>query len=110
MFARMKREPSPAVFLSKELAAFLKTLRPDHKFCKWINDMANVLKENKFAGDLVEKSKIPKLYTDQYEVNNLYHYTHPEAYRSCYTIIDRCPRILDLKSHDEYSKIFGYKT
>jgi len=105
----MRRESSPNVFLSNELRLFLDSLGADHKFAKWVNDMADVLKENKFAGDLVEKSKIPEFYKDKYGVNNLYRYSHPEGYRSCYTILDRCPRILDLKSHAEYCKIFGYK-
>jgi hypothetical protein len=106
----MKREPSPYVYISKELQDLLTGLPPEHKFVRWIQDMSDVLKENKFAGDLVEKSKIPKFYEDLYQVNNLYHYTHPEGFRSCYTIVLKCPVILDLRDHNEYSKIFGYRT
>ncbi len=72
--------------------------------------MADVLKENKFAGELIRKSQIPERYVRQHGVDNLYRYGHPEGYRSCYTIMDKCPHILDLMSHPEYDKVFGYKT
>lgn len=106
----MRRERSPAVYLSKELDNLLKGLRPSHKFVQWIRSMADVLEENKFAGELIRKSQIPRIYVEQFKVNNLYRYSHPEGYRSCYTILNECPHILDLKSHPEYNKVFGYKT
>jgi len=110
----MLRRHSPAVFKTPELESLLKSLGPDHKFVKWIEDMKIVLEGNKFAGDLIEKKKIPKYYVRCYGVNNLYHYRHPEGYRSCYTISNRegvgvCPLILDILSHSEYERIFGYR-
>jgi hypothetical protein len=107
----MTRERSPGVFLSKELDSVIKTLGPNHKFSKWINDMAEVLMENKFAGQLIRKSQIPKVYIQKYGIFNLFRYSLPEGYRSCYTILeDECPHILDLLSHPEYDKLFGYDT
>ena len=106
----MRRERSPQVFLSQELNGRLENLEPSHKFLKWINDMVDVLEENKFAGELIKKSQIPRLYIKQYGVNNLYRYSHPEGYRSCYTILNECPHILDLMSHPEYDKVFRYST
>jgi hypothetical protein len=106
----MRRERSPSVFLSQKLDGLLKSLEASHKFVKWINDMADVLKENKFAGELIKKSQIPKVYIEKFKVFNLYRYDHPEGYRSCYTILNECPHILDLMSHPEYDKVFGYKT
>jgi len=106
----MGRQPSPKVLLSKELHDLLKNLQPDHKFVKWIEAMAGVLKENKFAGELIRKSQIPRHYVERFKVNNLYRYSHPEGYRSCYTILNECPHILDLMSHPEYDRVFQYKT
>ena len=105
----MPRRPSRAVFRSRELDDFLKKLNPNDKRVKWINDMENVLKENMFAGDIIKKDQIPSYYITHYGVNHLYRYSHPEGYRSCYVILDGCPHILDIKSHPEYNKIFGYK-
>jgi len=47
--------------------------------------------------------------------NNPYRYDHPEGFRSCYTLVmceglGVCPLIIDLKTHTDYDKVFGYKT
>jgi len=111
----MTRKPSPAVFRSEELDLFLKGRIGQHgKFLKWIEDMEKVLKENMFAGDQVKKDRIPRYYIQRYGVNNLFRYDHPEGYRSCYVVsyvdgVGVCPTVLDLLSHDQYDKIFGYK-
>ena len=80
---------------------------------KWIQDMVGVLKENMFAGERIQKDRIPPKYRVKYGVNNLYRYDHPEGYRSCYTLLNKeglgvCPIIIDLMSHKEYEKVFGY--
>jgi len=110
----MVRQLSPAVFRSKELAEFLKTQNPNSKFRRWIESMETVLKEHMYAGEPIRKKQIPPRYIERYGVNNLYRYAHPEGYRSCYTIfceegIGVCPHILDLLSHEEYDRIFGYR-
>jgi hypothetical protein len=102
----MNRRPSPAVFLSMDLKDFLAGLDDEDKRKKWIEDM--------YAGDLIGKKLIPSFYVNRYGVNNLYHYTHPEGFRSCYTIFKEngvgvCPHILDIMSHEEYKKRFGYR-
>ena len=77
--------------------------------------MESILKENMFAGEQIRKKIIPAHYVERYGVNNLFCYAHPEGFRSCYTIIKIddvgiCPVVLDLLSHSEYDRIFGYKT
>ena len=104
----MVRKPSPKVFISEELAKLLEKVGPRNKCSKWIEDMKIVLSENMYAGELIKKSQIPKQYILRYGVNNLYRYSHPEGFRSCYTILKGCPVILDLMSHAEYDKVFGY--
>lgn len=106
----MVRKPSLRIFISEDLARLLKETGPKNKISKWIDDMKEVLRENMYAGELIRKSQIPKQYSDRYAVNNLYRYSHPEGFRSCYTIIDGCPYILDIMSHPEYDKVFGYRT
>jgi len=106
----MVRKPSPKVFISEDLAKLLKKVGPQNKISKWVGDMKEVLRENMYAGELIRKSQVPKRYIDCYAVNNLYRYSHPEGFRSCYTIVNGCPYILDVMSHQEYDKIFGYRT
>jgi len=106
----MVRKPSLRIFISEDLARLLKDIGPRNKISKWIDGMKEVLRENMYAGELIRKSQIPKQYSDRYALNNLYRYSHPEGFRSCYTIIDGCPYILDIMSHPEYDKVFGYRT
>jgi hypothetical protein len=106
----MVRKPSLRIFISEDLARLLKDIGPRNKISKWIDGMKEVLRENMYAGELIRKSQIPKQYFGRYAVNNLYRYSHPEGFRSCYTIIDGCPYILDIMSHPEYDKVFGYRT
>jgi len=108
----MVRKPSSAVFRSPDLDDFLRQY--NSKFQRWIKDMETVLKENMFTGESVRKKQIPSRCIERYGVNNLFRYAHPEGYRSCYTIfyeegIGVCPHILDLLSHEEYDRIFGYR-
>jgi hypothetical protein len=111
----MVSKSSPAVYLSKDLRDFLRRYDPNHKFNKWIADMKSVLWENMFAGDCIPKRQIPVRYKRRYGINNLYRYPHPEGHRSCYTLlkferVGVCPLILDLLTHAEYNKLFGYTT
>jgi len=108
------RKPSNAVYISRELNDLLNTLTPDNKIKKWIDDMKITLKENMLKGNKIKKSQIPDYYFERYRVNNLFHYRHPEGFRSCYTLhnfegLGVCPVILDIMTHQEYEKIFGYK-
>jgi hypothetical protein len=110
----MPPRSSPAVYRSRDLDDFLRDLEPDHRFRRWMADMEAVLRENMFAGDAVRKRLIPAYYVERYGVNNLYRYAHPEGYRSCYTLVriesvGVCPVILDLLSHQEYDRVFGYR-
>jgi hypothetical protein len=110
----MARKPSKAVYISRELNNLLDSLDLDHKFNKWIDNMKISLKENMLKGNKIRKSQIPDYYVESYEVNNLFHYRHPEGYRSCYTLhnfdeLGVCPVILDIMTHSEYEKRFGYK-
>ena len=106
---------SPAVYRSRHLDDFLKGLDPENKYRRWVEEMEATLKENMFAGEPIRKKLIPHYYAERYGVNNLFRYAHPEGYRSCYTLINVdnvgvCLLVLDLLSHREYDRIFGYRT
>ena len=108
----MAQQPCRAVYLSGQLKDLLDGLGPSDKLRDWVDDMVDVLKENMFAGQRVKKNVIPDYYKRKYGVNNLYRYRHPEGFRSCYTLVRKdshvCPVILDVLSHPEYDRIFGY--
>jgi hypothetical protein len=103
------------VLHSPRLDAFLTTLDKGDRIRKMLNDMCDVLMENMFAGDQIQRGRIPSQYIAEFGVNNLYRYRHPEGYRSAYTLVNIegvgvCPFILDVHTHAEYERIFGYET
>jgi len=66
----------------------LRSLAPESRIRRWVEDMEAVLKENMFAGGSIPKRQIPRFYIDRYGVNNLFRYALHEAYRSCYTLLN----------------------
>ena len=66
-----------------------------------------------FAGQRVEKKKFPKHYVQKYGVNNLHKYNLDAANRLIYTLVADesgiAVVVLEILSHKEYEKMFGYK-
>ena len=59
-----------------------------------------------------KKDTIPKSYIQKYNLQALYHFDMPDSYRLMYTVrraLDGKEALfLELLSHDEYNKLFGY--
>ena len=102
------------VFVSKELRDFFDSPNMKQKHRKWIERMREILLENMFIGEKIRKNRIPKEYVRKYDLSNLYRFSHPEGYRSLYTIEffdddGLCPVILDFLSHKKYDGVFDYR-
>jgi mRNA-degrading endonuclease RelE of RelBE toxin-antitoxin system len=73
----------------------------------------DLLKENPFLGEQIQKGRIPKRYSKKYEVENLWRLELPNRWRLIYTIegneIKITNFILDIFNHRDYDKTFGYK-
>lgn len=113
MSSENKNSPQDVRF-SEELAELLRGLEGGHKFRKWIGDMVDLLWEDMTVGESIQKERIPRYYRRKYNVNNLYRFEHPEGYRSIYTLakfneLGVCPFILEILSHPEYDRRFGYR-
>ena len=108
----MQRMACNEVKLYDDLQAFYGNQRADSPVKKWLEDMMAVLLENMFAGERIPKEKVPQYYIQRLGVHNLYHYTHPGAYRSVYTILNEGKGsyclVIDLLNHHDYNKRFGY--
>ena len=77
-----------------------------------VEEALEALKEDMCAGTPVEKRKIPKAY-NQFGLSNLYKMNLRKNYRLIYTLIARdegvCPHVIEVLSHPEYLRRFGYK-
>lgn len=109
----MTRQPADEVRLHESLDLMINELPASDPKVEWIRDMEKVLAENVYAGEQVQKDRIPRKYIRSYGINNLYRYHHPKGFRSTYTVLTATKGvyyviILDLLSHKEYEDLFGY--
>jgi hypothetical protein len=78
-----------------------------------IKQKIELLKENPEYGIHIKKNIIPKEYINTYDVNNLWKVNLCGAWRMIYTIVGNeveiISLVLDIMSHRNYEKKFGYK-
>ena len=80
---------------------------------KAIQRVIDNLKWNAFCGQRISKKLIPKDYIQKYEINNLWWYQLPNAWRLVYSLmsIDKekiLATIVDYFDHKDYERKFGY--
>lgn len=80
-----------------------------------INKKVELIKNNFHYGDPISKNLIPEEYKIKYGVTNLFRVELPNFWRMLYTLtnneteIEIIAFVLDIISHDEYDKKFGYR-
>ncbi|MEM3725921.1 MAG: hypothetical protein QXK98_03550 [Candidatus Bathyarchaeia archaeon] len=107
----MPRRPS-CVKASRETAVFISSLKENSYLWKIVNSGLDVLKENMFAGERVERRKIPKYYVRKFGVNNLYKFNLDARTRLIYTLVADesgvAVVVLEILDHKRYEERFGY--
>ena len=107
----MGKKPS-CVKAVKTVANFVSSLESDSHLRQIVDKALDVLKENMFAGQLIEKKKFPKIYIQKYGIANLYKYNLDRSNRLTYTLVADASGIavvvLEILNHKEYEKRFGY--
>ena len=71
------------------------------------------LKENIFCGEHIKKKLIPKEYIKKYEIDNLWWYPLPNAWRLLYSIItpnnvEIIAGVIEYMDHKSYERRFNY--
>ena len=78
-----------------------------------INRVKEELKQNPFAGNQVSKKQIPGKYVLKCGIDNLWRIELADRWRLVYTItgnqVEIVNFVLDIFSHKDYDKVFGYK-
>jgi hypothetical protein len=107
----MSRKPS-CVKASREVAAFIDSLKEGSYLLKIVNSGLDVLKRNMFAGERVERRKFPRYYVQKYGVNNLYKFNLDSRTRLVYTLVADesgvAVVVLEILDHKKYEERFGY--
>lgn len=104
---------------AEEVYKYLVEKSEDNKFensiLKAFTKKKDLIKVNRHYGDAISKDKIPKKYIDEYGIKNLFRVELPHYWRMIYTLtnnnsdIEIIGFILDIFSHEDYNKVFGYK-
>lgn len=85
----------------------------DKQMYKFLLQAFNGLEENAFIGTQIAKKLIPKEYIKKYEIDNLWKYNLPGAWRLLYSVsrdeIAVISIVLEWLGHTNYSRKFGYK-
>jgi hypothetical protein len=109
--AVMSRKPS-CVKASREAAVLISSLKDGSYLLKIVNSGLNVLKENMFAGQRIERKKFPRYYVQKYGVNNLYKFNLDSRTRLIYTLVADesgvAVVVLEILDHEKYEGRFGY--
>lgn len=79
---------------------------------KIVNGGVDVLKENMFAGERVERRKFPRYYVQKFGVSNLYKFNLDVRTRLVYTLVAEeggvAVVVLEILDHKKYERRFGY--
>jgi len=106
-------KPSSVVFVNNKIErAFLK-LGEDSEIKKFIQRAIEDIKNNAFCGIPIPKKLFPKEYVKKYNINNLWKYDLPDAWRLIYFIttpnkVEILAVILEWFNHKEYNRRFRY--
>jgi len=108
------RVPSPHVYPlpGAPFMSFWNDLPYDCELRDIVNEGLKSLKEDRCAGTQIEKDKFPKAYRE-FGLSNLYKLNLKKNFRLTYTLIATdegiCPHVIEVMSHPEYLRRFGYK-
>ena len=107
---------SRVVFADKQLKEAFDKLEnsktEDKDVYKWLNRAFDDICENTFCGIQIPKKQIPKEYLKKYEIENLWKYDLPRAWRLLYSVardeIVIVAIVLEWLPHKEYERRFNY--
>ncbi len=82
------------------------------KLYKWVCRAFKDLEENAFCDIQISKRLIPRIYFERYDIDNLWKYNLPNAWRLLYSVkngeIKILSIILEWMSHKDYERRFKY--
>lgn len=84
----------------------------DQNLKKWLDRAFDDIAEDAFCGIQIPKKLIPKKYIQRYEIDNLWKYNLPNAWRLLYSVakdeVVVISIILEWLPHKEYERRFNY--
>lgn len=106
-------KPKKVVFVGETLEKSFKEINNSDPIKKALIRAIQNLKEDAFIGRNVKKKLIPNELIQKYQINNLWVYNLPNAWRMIYSLTDSydieiIAAILDWMDHKEYERLFKF--
>jgi hypothetical protein len=102
------------VFATPNVIKVLNALSDHDPLMIKVNQVTDEMKQDKNLGDYIKKKPWPEKYIKMHDVTNLYRREIGGNHSLIYTIRgrkeDKVYQLLDLLSHKEYDRLFGYST
>lgn len=110
---RLQKRADGVIFADDKIEGIFNSLSEDGWLKRALRKAIEDLKENVFAGENIQKRLIPKEYVRKYEVDNIWWYPLPNAWRLIYSIItpsnvEILVVILEWFDHKNYERRFNY--
>lgn len=97
------------VFLNEDLESLFNSLNDKDSIKKGLKKAIREIQEDVFCGRNVKKDLIPRKYS---ELNNLWIYNLPSAWRLIYAVspgkVEILAVVLDWMSHKDYENLFSF--
>jgi len=107
----MSKKPS-CVKADRDVAFFISSLKEGSHLLKIINHGLDVLKENMFVGERMERRKFPRFYVQKFGINNLYKLNLDLRTRLVYTLVAEetgvAVVVLEVLDHKKVEERLGY--
>ena len=92
--------------------AYFRVKIDDPSLYKFLERATDDLKQNPFCGIQIPKRQIPKTYVSKYEIDNLWKYNLPNAWRLVYSVagseVEIIAILLEWFPHKECERRFNY--
>jgi len=110
--------PSKIIFADEKVKKAFEKLKKgkteDTQLYEFLVRAFKDIEENAFCSIRISKKLIPKEYKQKYEINNLWKYNLPNAWRLIYSVGKQklvvVSIVLEWMDHIKYDRKFGYKT
>jgi len=106
-------KPKKVIFVDEELEKLFEGLPEEDALKKGLIKAIRDIQENAFCGRNVKKSLIPLELIRKYNINNLWIYNLPDAWRMLYVItsaeeIEIIAVVLNWMNHKDYERLFKF--
>ncbi len=106
------KQQSDIQFIDEKLKKSFENLGKNDELYRWLITAFKDIRSNAFGGIQIPKRLIPKQYLKKYNINNLWKYNLPKAWRLLYSIesdgVIVISIVLEWTDHKKYERIFKY--